>query len=64
MPPTITQKLNREVNRVLETAEIKARIAAIGGESTPSSVDQFNAFLKVELPRWAQIIQDTGVKVD
>ena len=64
MPTAITQKLNREVNRVLETPEVKSRIAAIGGESTPSSVDQFNAFLKVELPRWAQIIQDTGVKVD
>jgi hypothetical protein len=37
---------------------------AIGGEYSPNTVDQFNAFLRVELPRWAQVIQETGVKVD
>ena len=58
------QKLNREINRVLDTPEMRARIVAIGGEYTPNTVDQFNAFLKVELPRWAQIIQDTGAKVE
>ena len=64
MPAAITQKLNREINRVLDTPEMRARIVAIGGEYTPNTVDQFNAFLKVELPRWAQIIQDTGAKVE
>jgi tripartite-type tricarboxylate transporter receptor subunit TctC len=64
LPPAITQKLNREVNRVLDSAEVRARISAIGGEYTPNSVDQFNGFLRVELPRWAQIIQETGVKID
>lgn len=64
MPAAITQKLNREINRVLDTPEVRARIVAIGGEYSPNTVDQFNAFLRVELPRWAQVIQETGVKVD
>jgi tripartite-type tricarboxylate transporter receptor subunit TctC len=64
LPAVITQRLNREINKVLDTSEVRARIAAIGGEYTPNSVEQFNGFLKTELPRWAQVIQDTGVKVD
>ena len=64
MPSGITQKLNREINRILEQPDMRARVSAIGGEFTPNSVEQFSTFLKSELPRWAQIIQETGVKVD
>jgi tripartite-type tricarboxylate transporter receptor subunit TctC len=64
LPAPIVQKLNREINRVLDTPEMRARVVAIGGEYNPNTVDQFNAFLKTVLPRWAQVIQDTGVKVD
>ena len=63
-PAAVIERLNREINKVLDTPEVRARIAAIGGEYTPNSVEQFNGFLKTELPRWAQVIQDTGVKVD
>ena len=64
MPSAITQKLNREINRILDQPDMRARVSAIGGEFTPNSVEQFSTFLKSELPRWAQIIQETGVKVD
>ena len=64
MPSGITQKLNREINRILDQPDMRARVSAIGGEFTPNSVEQFSTFLKTELPRWAQIIQETGVKVD
>lgn len=64
MAPAITSKLNREISRILETPEVKDRVAAIGGEYQANSVEQFSAFLKTELPRWAQIISDVGVKVD
>jgi tripartite-type tricarboxylate transporter receptor subunit TctC len=64
LSPTIAAKLNRDINRLLDNPEMKGKIAAMGGEYAPNSVDQFAAFLKTELPRWAQIIQETGVKVD
>ena len=64
LPPAITAKLNRDINRLLDNPEMKGKIAAMGGEYAPNTVEQFASFLKTELPRWAQIIQDTGVKVD
>ncbi len=47
-PADIVQKLSREVNRHLSTAEIRERMTSQGSESAPSTPEAFAAFINAE----------------
>src|SRR5262245_11054547 len=61
-PRKIVVKLNEEVVRGLNAPETKEKMAAQGLFTTTASVDDFGAFVKKEIARWAQIVKEAGVK--
>jgi tripartite-type tricarboxylate transporter receptor subunit TctC len=63
-PRDIVDKLNVDVNRVLLTPEVKERFATLGAESSPMAVDQFAAFLRTEVVRFAKAISDSGATAE
>jgi tripartite-type tricarboxylate transporter receptor subunit TctC len=63
-PADIVQKLNGEIGRTLKDPEFAAKIAAIGIDPIGSTPEEFSAFLRKEIPRWKQIVQDADVKVE
>jgi tripartite-type tricarboxylate transporter receptor subunit TctC len=63
-PGDIVQKLNGEIGRALKDPEFAARISAIGIDPIGSTPEEFSAFLRKEIPRWKQIVQDADVKVE
>jgi tripartite-type tricarboxylate transporter receptor subunit TctC len=63
-PADIVQKLNGEIGRALKDPEFAARISAIGIDPIGSTPEEFSAFLRKEIPRWKQIVQDADVKVE
>jgi tripartite-type tricarboxylate transporter receptor subunit TctC len=63
-PNDIVQKLNLEIGRALKDAEFARQISAIGIDPLGSTPDEFAAFLRKEIPRWKQIVQDAGVKLE
>src|ERR1700722_722446 len=63
-PADIVQKLNGEIGRALKDPEFAAKIAAIGIDPIGSTPEEFSAFLRKEIPRWKQIVQDADVKVE
>lgn len=42
----------------------KAILALQGLDSTPSSPEEFSAFLRAELLKWAKVVKDTGSQPD
>jgi hypothetical protein len=40
------------------------RFAAIGIDPIGSTPEEFSVFLRKEIPRWKQIVQDADVKVE
>jgi tripartite-type tricarboxylate transporter receptor subunit TctC len=60
----IVQKLNGEIGRALKDPEFAAKISAIGIDPIGSTPAEFSAFLRKEIPRWKQIVQDADVKVE
>ena len=63
-PPEIIQRMNAEINKLLQTDDIKARLDAMGtfpGGGTPAD---FNRFIAAETAKWAQVIKTAGVTVD
>jgi tripartite-type tricarboxylate transporter receptor subunit TctC len=60
-PQTIIDRLNTEINKVIEDPEVKARLEAAGAVVTPMSVAQFKAFVQNESAKYLRVIKETGV---
>jgi tripartite-type tricarboxylate transporter receptor subunit TctC len=63
-PKDIVAKLNKAVVEVLNSPELKERMAAQGADVVGDSPEQFGTFLRDEKVRWAKIVKDSGVKVE
>jgi len=61
-PTEIVNKLSREVNRYLSTAEIRERMASQGSESAPSMPEAFAAFIRAEAAKWSKVIRAAGLE--
>jgi tripartite-type tricarboxylate transporter receptor subunit TctC len=62
-PGEIVQKLNLEVGRALKDPEFLRQLATIGIDPIGSTPDEFAVFLRKEIPRWKQIVDDAGAKL-
>lgn len=64
LPAAVTERLNREINRIVSDRDVQERLRAINVEPSPGSPEQFATFLGTDTPRWGQLIRDIGVTVD
>jgi tripartite-type tricarboxylate transporter receptor subunit TctC len=63
-PAAIVKKLNGEINPILDLADVKARLDAMGLETKPGSPEAFAAYLMAEVAKWAKIVKTTGITAD
>ena len=61
-PREIVTKINTDATSALNVPEVKDRLAAQGMYVVANTPEQFAAFLKTEIPRWAKVVKDSGVK--
>ena len=61
-PRAIIERLNREVNKTLQSPDVLARLAADGAEPMGGTPAQFAAHIKSERDKWAKVIKDTGIR--
>ena len=61
MPPAVTQRLNAQLNKIMQTAELKDRVLNIGGEFQPNTPEQFADFIKRDMPKWINTISTIGI---
>jgi tripartite-type tricarboxylate transporter receptor subunit TctC len=62
IPEPIVKRVNAEVSRLLGTAEVRERYAALGATPTPGTPADFAAQIKRDYDKWAQVMQDAGIK--
>ena len=61
VPEAVVTRLNTELVRILQTADVKDRFANLGVEAKSSSVAEFSALIKAEIARYAKLIKDIGI---
>ena len=63
-PKDIVNTLNAEVNKLLDTPEMKDAIHAQGAEPQAMTPEQFGALLKADHQKWRGIVQGSGVTLE
>jgi tripartite-type tricarboxylate transporter receptor subunit TctC len=61
VPPIVVARLNKEILAALESPEVQKILMAEGGDMSPSTPDEFAAFMRIEVPKWAKLIKQAGV---
>jgi tripartite-type tricarboxylate transporter receptor subunit TctC len=61
-PPAVVQKLNAEINGILNTPEIMAFMTREGAHATPSRPEDLDHHLSAELRRWVDIAKSVGLR--
>jgi tripartite-type tricarboxylate transporter receptor subunit TctC len=63
-PATIVRKLHLETVKALALPDLRAKLADLGMEGIGNSPDEFAAIIKSEIPKWAKVIKESGIKPD
>jgi tripartite-type tricarboxylate transporter receptor subunit TctC len=63
-PAEIVRRWNGEVMRVMQSPEIQARLPNEGAKFVPNTPEQFAAFVKAEIAKWAPVVKASGARVD
>ncbi len=63
-PREIVTQLNREVARILKTAEITTLLTGLGGRAMFASPEEFAAKLKSERERFGAIVREANIRAD
>jgi len=63
-PADIIAKWNAEVAKILNSPEMREKLVAQGAEPAPTTPEQFAAFVKSEIVKYAKIVKASGAKVD
>jgi tripartite-type tricarboxylate transporter receptor subunit TctC len=63
-PRDIIGRLNSEIIKVLNSADVKERFGKQGVEVRTSTPEQFATFLRSEVDRWGKVIREAGIKSD
>ena len=62
MPRDIVMRLNKEIVAILNQKDVIDRMLADGTVPTPSSPEEFVAYMKSELKKWGEVVKLAGIK--
>ena len=61
-PKEIVDRLNKEINAILSTEEMRARLMKFAAEPGTGSADDFGKYVASELQRYGEIVKASGAK--
>jgi tripartite-type tricarboxylate transporter receptor subunit TctC len=64
LPASVVNTVNTELNKALNSPDLRKKLEDQGLNVTPSSSDEFAKLIKADITKWAQVVKDSGAKVD
>lgn len=61
-PADVIEKLNAAITQVFEMPGVRDRLSKEGATFAPNRPDQFGAFVKQEVQRYADVVRDVGIE--
>jgi len=63
-PEPVVALLNREIGSVMRQPDVVERLATLGFDAILSTPDEFNARIKVDIQKWANVIRAANIRVE
>jgi len=60
----VVTRLNTEIVKILQTVDMRERLTKLASEVMADSPEQFAAFQKAEIAKWARVVKDSGARID
>ena len=65
MPREIVQRLNGEINRIMEQPDVRDRLTAQGTTVlVGGSPEQLAGYQRSEIIKWARVVKESGARAD
>ncbi len=64
LPAAVVTTTNAELNKALNSTDLRKKLEDQGLNVTPSSSEEFGKLIKADIAKWAPVVKDSGAKVD
>ena len=64
VPKEVVVRINREVLKALALPDVQKLLQFEGGSVSPSTPEEFAAFIRADVGRWEKMIKQTGITID
>jgi len=64
VPRPIVQKLNTELNRIVQIPEVRERMAAMSVIPAGGTVEELEAYARAEMKKWRDAVRISGARID
>jgi tripartite-type tricarboxylate transporter receptor subunit TctC len=63
-PPEIVNRINAEVTKIMNSADVKARLVPQGMDIATGSPEALGQIVREDHARWGKVIRDAGIKAE
>ena len=63
-PEAVIARLQSEISRIVKVPEVRDRFLALGAEPVGNTPEQFAAFYRNEVLKWAKVVKESGAQID
>lgn len=60
----VASRINAEIQRMVEDAEVRERLKKDGAEPMPASPDEFAQMIQNDIQKWTKVVKTIGIRVD
>ena len=61
-PREVVVKLQQEIARILQLADVRERLQGLGAEPVGSTPEQLGEHIRAEIAKWAKVVKATGIE--
>ena len=63
-PAAVINRLHAEIAKIVKTPDIRDRFLGLGAEPAGTTPEQFAAFFRNEVAKWAKVVKESGAQID
>ena len=63
-PPAVIKTLHAEIQKALQTPEVKERFAALALDISSMGPDEFRSVIETDVKRWREVVVKSGIRIE
>ena len=64
LPAHVVSSVNTELNKALNSPDLRKKLEDQGLDVTPATADQFGKLIRNDIVKWGRVVKESGAKVD